>query len=393
MPNRKFYAIERREQRKFIVTMTVYHGCNLNCRYCYERRANKDTESMDFEIAKNVITRFMEADNGFDNNEFQFFGGEPMMVFPLIKKIVDWFHTHSWKKGHIFFICTNGTILTEEMKGWLTQNKQCVTAGISLDGNKTAHDTGRSNSYDLLLRNLPFFKETWPTQPAKMTIYSETIPYVADSIIELEEMGLHFTANIVFENIWGNAKQKKNLLGMYKKQLIRLVDYYACHPHLEPVGPLLQRDLEYINLPNRKIKVSDGDCQRYCGAGHEMVMVEVDGTIFPCHRFANWITNSTAPTIPINIQKIWKPESCAQCNFITICPTCAGFNWELNGDTGIRTTYHCEAFKLELWASAQLQAIRLGQCELSDLLRLSEQEKSRIKRRLEWILEFSGKEL
>ncbi|MCU0288377.1 MAG: 4Fe-4S cluster-binding domain-containing protein [Acidobacteria bacterium] len=122
--------------------MTVYHGCNLNCRYCYEHQANKDTDSMDFEVARNVITHFMEADNGFDNNEFQFFGGEPMIVFPLIKKIVDWFHTHSWKKGHIFFICTNGTILTEEMKEWLTQNKQCVAVGISLDGNKTAHDMG-----------------------------------------------------------------------------------------------------------------------------------------------------------------------------------------------------------------------------------------------------------
>jgi len=105
---------------------------------------------------------------------------------------VDWFHTKKWYKNHLFFICSNGTILTDEMKTWLEKNKNCVMVGISLDGNKKAHNINRSNSYDQVQKNLPFFLEQWPSQPIKMTINAETLPYVADSIIELEEKEIPF---------------------------------------------------------------------------------------------------------------------------------------------------------------------------------------------------------
>lgn len=389
MPKSTFFS-KKKEEKKFIVTLTICRKCNLRCRYCYEPHEHFDGRTMDFKVAQEIITRYMEAENEYDNVEFQLFGGEPMLAFPLIKQIVEWFHSRSWNKGHIFFITTNGTILTEEMKKWLLQNRQCVVAGFSIDGNRLAHNLGRDNSYDLLRRNIPFFRETWPTQPAKMTIYAETIPYIADSIIELEEMGLYFTANIVFEDIWGEPERKKALLDIYREQLLRLVDYYVDHPHLEPVGPLLRRELEFTNH-YKPLKYLDSYCVRYCGAGHEMVMVDVDGSIYPCHRFAPWIAKRPAPGLPPNRQKKWMPEKCTECKYVSLCPTCAGFNWESNGDTGIRTTYHCEAFKLELLASARLQAIRLGQRPLSDLTKLSNEEAVKVKRRIDTILELAEK--
>lgn len=387
MPKKTYFTKEKTE-KKFIVTLTVTRNCNLKCQYCYEPHEHKEKKNMDFEVAKEVISRYMVADNGCDKTEIQFFGGEPMLAFPLIKQIVDWFHSRSWDKGHIFFIGTNGTILTEEMKEWLRAHRQCVVAGFSIDGNKIAHDIGRDNSYDLLRGNLPFFLETWPTQPAKMTICAETIPYVAESIMELEELGLNFTANVVFEDIWGDPVRKKELLDEYKTQLLRLVDFYADRPDLEPVGPLLRGELEYIDNPNRLTQL-DGDCIRYCGAGHDMVMVDVDGSTYPCHRFAPWVSGRPAPESPPNRQKEWKPVQCAECKYISLCPTCAGFNWEVNGSTGIRTTYHCEAFKLELLASAKLQAIRLGRQKPEDLAQLPRDEAARIKRRINTILELA----
>ena len=186
MPKIDIFEPKKENERRTIV-LIVTNQCNLKCKYCYEQHRVKKNDTMDFDTAKKIITKYMNKDDEFDLIEIQFFGGEPLLAFPLIKKIVDWFHTKTWKKKHVFFIPTNGTILTDEMKKWLECNRNDVKLGFSLDGNKTAHNLGRDNSYDRVMKNLPFFKENWPEQILKMTIYEETIPYIADSVIELEE--------------------------------------------------------------------------------------------------------------------------------------------------------------------------------------------------------------
>ncbi len=180
MPKLKFSDIKKStiSDNRQILILTITRKCNLRCRYCYESNDHRDTAPMDFKTAKDVITHYMEADNGFDAVELQFFGGEPMIQFPLIRSIVEWFKPQTWKKRFVFFISTNGTILTDEMKNWLNNNKQIVSVGISLDGNRTAHNLGRDNSYDMLLPNIPFFQKNWPSQPCKMTICKESIPYI-----------------------------------------------------------------------------------------------------------------------------------------------------------------------------------------------------------------------
>jgi radical SAM protein with 4Fe4S-binding SPASM domain len=132
---------------------------------------------------------------------------------------------------------------------------------------------------------------------------------------------------------------------------------------------------------------------RYCGAGHEMIMIDVDGNRYPCHRFSPWVTGRSAPAKLVNRQTTWGPERCAECQLVTICPTCAGFNWQENGDSGIRTTYHCESIKLEVLASAKLQALRLLQQQPENLAQLSFEEVHRNKCRLDAILDFASMEV
>ena len=76
------------------------------------------------------------------------------------------------------------------------------------------------------------------------------------------------------------------------------------------------------------------------------------------------------------------PEECANCKIIHSCPTCAGFNWEVNGDTGIRSTYHCEAHKLEVLAAAQIAAERLNKMPISDIDSLKKEERVLLKQRI-----------
>jgi uncharacterized protein len=386
MPKIDIFNTVTQARARRVVILTVTEDCNLRCRYCYE--PNKSPRYMSKETAIDAITHYMKADDGFEAVEFDFFGGEPLLAFDVIQDIVDWFHTQGWNKDHLFFISTNSTLLTDEMKNWFVMNKRCVKVGVSLDGNKTAHDINRSDSYDRVKKNLPFIMEHWPDQPAKMTISAETIPYVADSIIELEEIGIPFSANVVFEDIWGDKEQKSQLLELYAQQLDRLVEYYAVRPGLFPARPVDVK-LEFFGQDSAKIQQVRGeDCVRWCGSGHEMVVVEVDGSRSPCHRFSPWITGKPIPD-QVNWQTSWGPDQCATCKLLSVCPTCAGYNWQVNGDSGIRTTYHCEAFKLEAMASAKLAALRLLQKTPEDLAQLSQEDLYRMRRQVDALLEFS----
>jgi len=387
MPKIDIFGDLADQEKRRGITLTITEDCNLRCRYCYE--PDKNPRTMSRETIRDTITHFMAVEDEFDKIEFDFFGGEPMLAFELIRDTVEWFHTQTWPKEHLFFITTNGTVLTDEMKAWLIERKGCVQAGISLDGNKTAHDLNRSNSYDRVRRNLPFFMEHYPTQPVKMTISAETIPYVADSIIELEEMGVPFTANVVFENIWGALEQKAALLETYAQQLDRLVEYYVAHPELYPAR-VVGVPVEHASTDMRARRQSDGECIRWCGAGHAMMTVETDGSRCPCHRFSTWITKRPLPAEPVNHQTSWKPEKCDQCKLLAICPICAGFNWQENGDSGIRTTYHCESFKLEAQASAKLQALRMLQQPPAEVASLSTEDAYALKCRIDGILEFAS---
>ena len=125
----------------------------------------------------------------------------------------------------------------------------------------------------------------------------------------------------------------------------------------------------------------------FCGANHEMAAIDVDGTRYPCHRFMPWITKKPAPKENVNCQNAWKPGKCCQCKLIPSCPTCAGYNWEINGDTGHRTTFHCESYKLEVMASCLLEWKRLRR-KLKNIRSMSDKEIVQAKSRLAAIEEF-----
>lgn len=103
-----------------------------------------------------------------------------------------------------------------------------------------------------------------------------------------------------------------------------------------------------------------------------------------------WITNKKAPSGDVNCQTAWKPEKCAQCKLIPSCPTCAGFNWEINNDTGVRTIFHCEAFKMEVMASCLIEWKRLRR-KIENIDKLGDKDRFRIENRINAIWELIEK--
>jgi len=329
----------------------------------------------------------MERDDGNEKISIEFFGGEPLLAFPLIKEIVEWFYSRTWEKKAFLGIQTNGTLLTKEMKEWLAKYSKIMTVGFSIDGCKEAHDLNRNNSYDLVYPNIPFFRKYWPHQPAKITINDKTIHYIAKSVIHLENLKLNFNGGLVLEDIWGYGERKKKLLEIYEEQLALLLNFYEKRPQLYPPSPLFAQLPEYLGRPVSEIEQLKKESVRFCGAGHEMVTIDVDGTRYPCHRFLPLCTGRSLPDSPVNRQTGWKPGKCSGCKLIASCPTCAGFNYQVNGDTAIRTTYHCEAFKLGVMASCKLEALRLNQLSESEFANFSEEEKNNRRRRLDAVID------
>ncbi|MBN2280442.1 MAG: 4Fe-4S cluster-binding domain-containing protein [Candidatus Marinimicrobia bacterium] len=368
----------------------ITKNCNLNCKYCYEKNIEREDKGIDFSIAKDILNKYLNADDNYEFVIIDLFGGEPFLNFPLIKKIHEYLLSRKWKKNFNFFIQTNGTLLTNEIKEWLLKNKNNVVLGLSFDGSREAHNLSRDNSYDLVMKNIPFFKSNYPRQFIKCTICAETIPYVSKSLIEMENLDLLFTANIGFEDIWGDEKNKKKLLNVYEDQLSILVDFYTSRNDLFLPGRILTPAIEcyYFDKYNEKFEVPDYGI-KYCGSGHGMIFIDTDGKEYPCHRYATSITGRIKiPKIPNLLMENWKPDKCSVCKLIDICPTCVGYNFEINGDPKIRTTFHCESFKLEVLATAKIHANRIEKMLKNESI-LNIEQKGHIVRRLDAILEFA----
>jgi uncharacterized protein len=366
------------------VTLIVTERCNLRCKYCYQKHDKRSHKSLHFSRVQEILTHHLNASNKFKKIVIDFFGGEPLLEFPLIKKTIEWLSSKEWEKEYSFSINTNSTLLNNEMKEFFLKNKEKVSIGFSLDGNRTAHNMTRSDSYDLVSKNIPFFKENWPDNPAKMTICAETIPYMADSIIDMEEKGIYFSANVVFEDIWGDDNEKTKLLQEYENQLERLLDYYKNNSHLFPPEPLFKQFPRYLrNKERRDNAIAVYLHKKFCGSGIEMIAYSVDNKAYPCHRFIPFTSGKElSEDVQIKTDITWKTKKCQGCDLMPICPSCIGFNWEINNDPYQRTTFHCDALALEVKARCKYEAWKISNIKTDEVEKLPHKKQIRIKETL-----------
>lgn len=176
MPKRNIKAVNQTEvtprdsnqqYKERSVSLIVTRNCNLRCTYCYEKHDLREGDAMEPEVARSAISHYLESDDDFKRVGIDFFGGEPLLAFDLIKDTVEWVNARKWPKDYRFVIGTNGTLLNDEMKNWMYRNRYCLNLAVSLDGNKVAHDLTRDNSYNRVQPHLSFFKNTGLIKPLK----------------------------------------------------------------------------------------------------------------------------------------------------------------------------------------------------------------------------------
>lgn len=331
---------EDKKNIPYNISLIVTEQCNLSCVYCFEH--SKSARKMSFQVAKAALDELLRIDNAYGWVNIEFTGGEPLLNFDLIRQVFLYVKS-AYKerdKKITFSIGTNGTVLNAGMMAWL-KRFPCISVGLSFDGIKQVHDRNRSGSYDSIIKNVDFFKMY--NVPVKMTISPYTIEHLAESVIHIHNLGFAVEANVVFEDIWGGARQKRRLLKAYALELEKLVSYYDTHRD-KKVPFLIDGGLESLLVPWE-------EDHKFCGSGQSMITVGPDGKRYPCHRFASIACDRPAENADLAFSGV-KPDKCVECKIRRMCHSCLGYNFEKYGDVDHRTVYHCEFVKLQLRASA-----------------------------------------
>ena len=332
--------------RRRTCMLMVTHACNLNCTYCYE--LHKRNAYMDVNLAKEIILKeaqFVKESDEFDELEIDFMGGEPFMNFRLIKEIVEWLEEGAIDVPFICFATTNGTLLTDEIKDWLRQNKNAINIGASYDGNTEMQFTNRgTGKYNV---DLAFFHELWPNQGFHMTISKETLPHLAEGVLDMQAKGYIVEAALAEGIDWTPADALK-----YREQLSILKNAYLKNTSLIPFNRLT-RFITVVNSSDTE-KVQ----KKWCGTGKYMSTYDIDGKKYGCHMFTPLVLGDRA--LLADAVKWNSPESiaddyCRNCILRNFCPTCTGFNYKYRGSLANRDKRWCPIILAEALTACEFQ--------------------------------------
>jgi len=242
---------------KFLI-LKITNNCNLRCIYCYREGNNK--KEMEFKTAKNAIDYILKRDNRL---KIQFTGGEPLLNFKLIERVVDYCRDEYPDKNISYAIQTNGTLLKEEI---IEKIKELdIKVGVSLDTidpNDTTlrpYRDGKPSTLDTL-RGIYLLREKGVPFGITTVVTSKNLPHLKDLVYYLASIGVR---SISFDLL--KPKREEHLTLLPDEEEFRRV--------LEEI-----RDLP-IYVKNLRRNSKDKYC--YLNSGDLLFVNEV-GDIYPC---------------------------------------------------------------------------------------------------------------
>lgn len=347
------------------------HDCNLRCKYCFAATGDfcmGERKLLPYEVGKAALDWLVKMSGKRINLEVDFFGGEPLMNFPVIKQLVA--YGRSLEKQHNkqfkFTTTTNCTLLNDEMIDFLNQEMDNVV--ISLDGRPDVHDRMRptpngKGSFDVIIERAKKFAEKRGHQRyyirGTFTGYNKDF---ADDVMFLADQG--------FEQL----SVEPVVTSPDMDYAIREADIPAIEDEYERLAEMYlkrRREGKWFNFFHFMIDLEGGPCLRKrltgCGAGNEYVAVTPDGDIFPCHQFVgrdNYkMGNVLEGTFSNDIQKdfaknhVLHKEKCSKCWARYFCSGgCAANAEAFNGDISKPYDMECQLEKKRLECAMALFA-------------------------------------
>ena len=217
-------------------------------------------------------------------------------------------------------------------------------------------DSGKG-SYTDVVRNIPLWLVQFPGASTKVTISSEDIPYIKESVEHIFSLGINKVyINVVFENIWKDGDDR-----LFEKQLIALADYIIDNNYYE--SKMCSFFEEHIGKPLDRRRNNN-----WCGTG-KMLSIDAAGNFYPCTRFAKYSLREKEAIIIGNIhdginKNRLRPflaldrfsqssEQCMNCEVASGCAWCQGENYDAADTPTIyqRATAICKMHKARVRAN------------------------------------------
>lgn len=266
----------------------IAHDCNLACQYCFaeEGEYHGKRELMSYEVGRKALD-FLVANSGNRRNlEVDFFGGEPLMNFQVVKDLVAYGRSleETHDKKFRFTLTTNGVLLNDDIMEFA--NKEMGNVVLSIDGRKEVHDRMRpfrkgAGSYDLIVPKFQKFADSRHQEKyyVRGTFTHNNLDFSKD-VLHLADLGFK---QISVEPV---VAQETDSYAIREEDLPQLMEEYE-NLALEMVKRHGKKN--DFNFFHFMIDLEGGPCVAKrlsgCGSGTEYLAVTPTGDLYPCHQF------------------------------------------------------------------------------------------------------------
>ena len=266
----------------------IAHDCNLACQYCFaeEGEYHGRRALMSFEVGKKALD-FLIANSGMRTNlEVDFFGGEPLMNFQVVKDLVAYGRSQeaAYNKKFRFTLTTNGVLLNDDIMEFA--NKEMSNVVLSIDGRKEVNDQMRpfrngAGSYDLIVPKFLKLAESRKQNNyyARGTFTRNNLDFSKD-VLHLADLGFE---QISVEPVVAEPQDS------YALQEEDLQTIFAEYDALAAEMVKRKKEGKDFNFFHFMIDLEGGPCVAKrlagCGSGTEYLAVTPWGDFYPCHQF------------------------------------------------------------------------------------------------------------
>jgi len=364
------------KKRKTVVKalcLHIAHDCNLGCRYCFaeEGEYHGRRALMSFEVGKKALDFLIENSGSRRNLEVDFFGGEPLMNWETVKRLVTYGRSQeaAHNKRFRFTLTTNGVLLNDEMMEFC--NKEMANVVLSLDGRRQVNDymrptrNGHGSSYDIIVPKFQKFakqrQELGKDYYVRGTFTRHNLDFCED-VKHFADLGFD---QISIEPVVADQEEE---YAIREEDLPRIMEEYD---RLAAEYIRRRKDGRGFNFFHYMIDLNQGPCVAKrlsgCGSGVEYLAVTPWGDFYPCHQFVgqedflmgNVDTGVTRTDIrdEFKLCNVYAKEKCRNCFARFYCSGgCAANSYHFHGCITDAYDIGCEMQKKRIECAIMIKA-------------------------------------
>ena len=284
------YVVDFKKRKTVVKALCLHiaHDCNLACQYCFaeEGEYHGRRALMSFEVGKKALD-FLIANSGNRRNlEVDFFGGEPLMNWEVVKQLVEYGRSKEkeYNKNFRFTMTTNGVLLNDEIMEYC--NREMSNVVLSLDGRKEVNDKmrpfrGGKGSFDLIVPKFQKFAEMRGDRDyyVRGTFTRHNLDFSKD-VMEFADLGFR---SMSIEPVVAKPEEE---YAIREEDLPQIMEEYD---HLAEEYIKRKKEGRGFNFFHFNIDLNQGPCVAKrlsgCGSGTEYLAVTPWGDLYPCHLF------------------------------------------------------------------------------------------------------------